>query len=810
MAGRFAFRSLAAAASLLAFVGWLAAQNESALVRKPIKRLGSDFLRHGSRILCLSFAPDGKRLYVGGGDDLGRLWNLETGKVAHSLPEPWVHSILIHPDGKSVLGAGPLFGLQAWDRQSGKAMSKLDPFPPNVRTAALARDGSRVALGCLDGSVHLYDVADRKLVKAIKAHPEEITALVFADDGTFASAGGDRMVRWWTRDGEPAREIAVKTVVHALLPIPGVLKFLAAGNDRKVRLWDRVDGTMHLELAGHTQPVVALMLAPDNKTLVSGGRDGTALVWDLIGKTMVRRVFAGWGSGDAFALSPDGKTLAAAGFLSRVKLFEVDSGNAIGEKEPGWSAPIVQGASLDDGRTAVGLAADGSVALWGRTADKPGSRWQTAAPSEQQADFALAVASKQRLAFVAASSLAAVQAWNVDQGKLLYELPAAGEGPILALAASPAGDRLAIGYQSGVAELWDGPAKKKLHAWKTAAPIQAFAFDRTGKLLAIGSRTKIVVADAETGAEIRRMDPRPEAPAAAQPMVASLAFFPDGRTLGMGGFDGIVRLLDATTGKELQACEGARGAIAAIAPSPDGRQFAAASADKTVRLWETFGGSKLAIGQGHEGPLASVDWAADGRSFATSGADGCFLVWDAMGLAPDGSLPAMPLGVADLQARWQELALDDGAKGIRSAWMLVACADSVPFLAKQLYLVDPARIKKLFEDLDHSKFQIRDKASAELERYGRWVEGGLRDIVANPPGPEGRRRAERLLEKLSVPGAITLQQERLRQRRIMFVLEQVGSEAALKALGDLAAGAPEEELRREAAEAAARLRAKKG
>jgi len=808
MLHRFAFRSTAATACLLAIVVGIVAQDDAALLRKPIRRLGSNRMRHGSPIQSLLFSADGKKLYAGGGEDPTRAWDAATGKVAQVLEEPWISSIVLPSDGKSMLTAGPFCGYKQWDAESSKLMARLESPPSNIRFAALSHDGSRLALGGSDGALHFYSFADRKLIKTVTPHSEEITALVATDDGHFVSAGGDRSLRWWKPDGEQAQEWIAKTVVHAVLPLANG-KCVAAGNDGKLRIHIGAPTKVDSELEAHDKPVVALMRSQDGKRLVSASRDGTALVWDWEQRKVVRRIAAGWDFAEAFALSPDGSKLAAAGRSHRIKLFDTTTGQVVGEPDDGITGPLVHAATIDQGQTWVGLSTDGSMVVWNRGELKPLRRIIVADVGEQQHEFAFAVSAKQNLAFVATSTTPSIQAWDVGEGKVAFQVPVGGDSAVLSLAVSPNGDRLAVGFHSGVAEIWDIAGKKKLHTWKAPAPIQTFAFHPTGKTLAVGSRSAVLLVDTDAGNEIRRLEPRPGVPAKDQPMVSSIAFLPDGRSLIVAGFDGVARQIDLETAKEIQEFEGARSAIASIVPSPDGRMLAAACADRTVRLWEIYGGAKIAVGLGHDGPVAAIDWTADGRTLFSAGADACFLIWDATGIATEGTFPNLAFTLPHLQTRWQELAVVDGARGIRAAWSMVACPEGAAFLAKQLYLVDPERIRKLLAELNDSKFNVRERATADLERYGRWVEAGLREVAENPPGPEAKRRAERLLQKLNVPGALTLQQERLRHRRVVFAFEHIANDAAKKGLSDLSTGAPEEDLRREAAETLARIRGKK-
>jgi len=109
-------------------------------------------------------------------------------------------------------------------------------------------------------------------------------------------------------------------------------------------------------------------------------------------------------------------------------------------------------------------------------------------------------------------------------------------------------------------------------------------------------------------------------------------YSPDGTRIATGGQDGIAKIWDAATGKELLTLQdtGPGNAVNGLAYSPDGTRVATANDDGTVKVWDTATGREVMTLTGHSNFVISVAFSPDGTRVAASSGDGTVIMWDAM------------------------------------------------------------------------------------------------------------------------------------------------------------------------------------
>src|SRR5262249_31471611 len=144
--------------------------------------------------------------------------------------------------------------------------------------------------------------------------------------------------------------------------------------------------------------------------------------------------------------------------------------------------------------------------------------------------------------------------------------------------------------------------------------------------------------------------------------------------------------------------------------------------DRNLKLWDALTGQQLRAVPAHAGPVYGLAFSPDGRRLATSGTDRTVKVWDA-GSGPRGK--AAPPTPAPGEAPLGDPAGPAPARAYRSLWALAGSpAQSVPFLRKHLR---PAaglrpeqreRLPRLLRALDDRRFNVRERAAAELAGMG--------------------------------------------------------------------------------------------
>jgi WD40 repeat protein len=183
------------------------------------------------------------------------------------------------------------------------------------------------------------------------------------------------------------------------------------------------------------------------------------------------------------------------------------------------------------------------------------------------------------------------------------------------------------GGEDGV-RFWSVADRREVNTvFSRDVPVWAVALSRNGKFLAAGRYDGTVEVW-----DITHQDPLPLWPSPSQkvrdpagddavPIIASIAFSPDSKTLATGSYDSTVRLWEVTTGRELTQLGRHTNHVRSVAFSPDGKLLASASDDGTVRLWDVANRQPAGDLPAQAVPVWCVSFNPEGNLLATGSLD---------------------------------------------------------------------------------------------------------------------------------------------------------------------------------------------
>ena len=111
--------------------------------------------------------------------------------------------------------------------------------------------------------------------------------------------------------------------------------------------------------------------------------------------------------------------------------------------------------------------------------------------------------------------------------------------------------------------------------------------------------------------------------------VTSVVFSPDGSRIATGNVNRLATVWDASTGRELQTLRGHSDRVNSVAFSTDGRQLVTGSWDHTAKVWDLASGKPLFTFTAHSGQVEFAAFTADGQHIASGSDDKTAMIWEA-------------------------------------------------------------------------------------------------------------------------------------------------------------------------------------
>ncbi|WP_044210258.1 WD40 domain-containing protein [Coleofasciculus chthonoplastes] len=340
-------------------------------------------------------------------------------------------------------------------------------------------------------------------------------------------------------------------------------------------LWQAVNKLKpYNSLEEHDSSVNSVSFSPDGKILASGSEDKTIKLWNLETGEAIATLDEHDSSVISVSFSPDGKTLASGSEDKTIKLWNLETGEAIAtlDEHDSWVNSV---SFSPDGKTLASGSEDKTIKLWNLETGEA-----IATLDEHDSSVISVSFSPDGKTLASGSGDNTIKLWNLETGKAISTLTGHDSG-VISVSFSPDGKTLASGSGDNTIKLWNL---------------------ETGEVIATLTRYNL--------------------------WVNSVSFSPDGKTLAFGSDDNTIKLWNLETGEVIATLIGHNSGVISVNFSPDGKILASGSGDNTIKLWNRETGEAIATLTGHYFSVNSVSFSPDGKILASGSGDNTIKLWN--------------------------------------------------------------------------------------------------------------------------------------------------------------------------------------
>jgi WD40 repeat protein/serine/threonine protein kinase len=461
-----------------------------------------------------------------------------------------------------------------------------------------------------------------------RGHGSGAMGVAFSPDGkrvastsaTLFNALGE--IKIWDR--QTGRVIHTLPLRH-IGPVVGVAfspdgkRLVSAGWDRKVMVWDAIEGKSLRTLSGHDEYVSCVAFSPDGKLIASGSGDRTVKVWDAATYQELHTLHGHVSGIYGVAFGPGGKLLASTSGDRTIRLWDPAAGKELHVLR-GHAGPVLGATFSRDGERIASAGGDGTVKLW-----NPATGEHVLTLQDSSAMTISVAFSPDGKRLATGSWEKTIKVWDLVSKQEALTLRG-HDDLVMAVTFSPDGQQIASASMDRTVRVWDagpssGPVAPELFTLRGhTAAATAVAWRPDGGILAsAGFDGTVRLWNAATGEEVRLLQHTGP--------VADVAYSHDGRRLASADICGVVKVWDAATGREIHTF---RGYSVRVALSPDGKRLASAVEGAAVYIWDAETGKELLRPfRAHAAPILCVAFSADGKRLVTGSWDGSAKIWDA-------------------------------------------------------------------------------------------------------------------------------------------------------------------------------------
>ena len=254
--------------------------------------------------------------------------------------------------------------VQIFSIRTRKLVKTISRFDDIAHGAEIRRDGRVMVAGDESGTIQVFDVNSRAILKTWKEHKQPVWATKFSptEPTTLMSASDDRTIKLWDL---PSQESMLTFVGHqdyirsaAFMPGQASNLLVSGSYDQTVKLWDPRTPLNAVMTFKHAAPIEDVLPMPSGTTVLAAA-DNQISVLDLVAARPLQLLKNHQKTVTSLYLASNNTRLVSGGLDGHLKVFETTAWNVVaGSKYP---SPILtlcvvgSGTTREDRHLVVGM-----------------------------------------------------------------------------------------------------------------------------------------------------------------------------------------------------------------------------------------------------------------------------------------------------------------------------------------------------------------------------------------------------------------------------------------------------------------------
>jgi WD40 repeat protein len=297
---------------------------------------------------ALAFSPDGTVLAVPGRHEILLHQADGSGIVARLAGDsPRLESLAFSKDGTLLVASGGAVSeygeVQIWDVAKRELVRSIKASNDAFYGVSLSPDNQRVAVGCADKLVRVFDIHSGNEIMRCDNHLDWVFGSAFTNDGKrLATVSRDKAAKLieiasghLIDDINQTRDVLICLTRH---PIDDVIA--TGGTEGKIRMFkmeprggrlaegDNKEESFIREFEHMASPIQTIAFSPDGKHVACGALNGDVRVFVTENGQRVTQIKTTHGPVFALAFHTAGKQIAVAGYDGTIRYYDAANGEA--------------------------------------------------------------------------------------------------------------------------------------------------------------------------------------------------------------------------------------------------------------------------------------------------------------------------------------------------------------------------------------------------------------------------------------------------------------------------------------------------